>query len=120
MNNEIIVNIATEGEKTYIVFNFEQPIKLEITTDSKETLKNIFYKILNHIINDNFITFKFTRTGEDLYNDVTEKYIQDLNNELEALKNNFTNPIEESNKAWNNLKICYNLFSWFNQTTLRV
>lgn len=96
MNNEIIVNILTEEEKTYIVFNFEQPIKLEITSDSKETIKNVFYEILNHIINDNFITFEFIRTGEDLYNDITEKYIQDLNNELEALKNNFTNPTEES------------------------
>ena len=96
MNNEVIVNISTEGEKTYIVFNFEQPIKLKITSDSKEEIKNVFYEILNHVISDNYITFKFTRTGEDLYNDVTEKYIQDLNNELEALKNNFTNPIEES------------------------
>lgn len=96
MNNEIIVNISTEEEKTYIVFNFKQPIKLEITSDSKETIKNVFYEILNHVISDNFITFKFIRTGEDLYNDITEKYIQDLNNELEALKNNFTNPTEES------------------------
>lgn len=96
MNNEIIVNISTEEEKTYIVFNFKQPIKLEITSDSKETIKNVFYEILNHVISDNFITFKFIRTSEDLYNDITEKYIQDLNNELEALKNNFTNPTEES------------------------
>ena len=69
---------------------------MEITSDSKETIKNVFYEILNHVISDNFITFKFIRTGEDLYNDITEKYIQDLNNELEALKNNFTNPTEES------------------------
>ncbi len=97
MSNEIVVNILTEEDKTYIVFNFEQPIKLEITSDNKETIKNVFYQILNHVINGNFITFKFTRNGEDLYNDITEKYIQDLNNEIEALKNNFINPIEDQN-----------------------
>ena len=99
MNNEITVNISTEEEKTYIVFNFKQPIKLEITTDDKEPIKNVFYEILNHIISDNYITFKFTSTGEDLYNDITKKYIEDLNNELEALKNTFEYPVEESNKA---------------------
>lgn len=99
MNNEIIVNILNEKDKTYIVFNFEQPIKLEITTDSKEAIKNVFYEILNHVISGNYFTFKFTRTGEDLYNDITEKYIQDLNNELEALKINFDNPVQDSNKA---------------------
>lgn len=96
MNNEVIVNVLIEGEKAYIVFNFEHPIKLEITSDSKEIIKNVFYEILKYVISDNSITFKFTRTGEDLYNDVTEKYIQDLNNELEALDNNFRNPNEES------------------------
>jgi len=89
---EIIVNTLVDGEKCYIIFNFENPIKLDITSDNKEEIQKVFYDILNHFISGESISFKFVKTSDDLYNDVTEKYIQDLNNELIILKKNYLKP----------------------------
>lgn len=89
MNKEIDVNVLTEDKKTYIVFNFENAIKLEITSDNSEDIKKVFYEILRYIIEHESIIFKFKKNNDDLYNDIAEKYINDLNNELIALKNDF-------------------------------
>ena len=94
MNNEVKVNIIEDNEKAFMVFEFDEPIKIEITSDDLENTKKMFYKILEKVINEENIKFIFNKEKEDLYSETTEKYINHLNSEIEVLKTNFDNPID--------------------------
>lgn len=94
MHKEIEVIINEVDDKAYMVFNFEEPIKIELTSDDQENIKLMFYNILSEFVNNQEIIFKFNKEREDLYSEVVEKYIKHLNAELKSLKENFNNPSE--------------------------
>lgn len=94
MHKEIDVMIDEIDDKAFMVFNFEEPIKIDLTSDDQENIKMMFYNILREFINDQEIIFKFNKEKEDLYSEVAEKYIKHLNTELKSLKENFNNPNE--------------------------
>ena len=96
--NNINVIISEDKEKAYMVFNFEKPIKIEITSDDKKKKKKMFYKILEQFVDNQDITFVFNKEKEDLYSEVVEKYVSHLNSELNSLKNNFNNPQQNEYK----------------------
>ena len=93
MNNKIEVLITEDKDKAYLVFNFDEPIKIEITSDDQGNTKKMFYKILEKFVDNQDISFNFNKERDDLYSEVAEKYINHLNTELETLKNNFNNPV---------------------------
>ena len=98
MHKEIEVLIDEIDDKAYMVFNFEEPIRIELTSDDQENIKKVFYNILREFVNDQEMSFKFDKKTEDLYSDVAEKYIKHLNTELKSLKDNFNNPEENEYK----------------------
>lgn len=98
MHKEIEVLIEEIDEKAYMVFNFEEPIKIELTSDDQENIKKMFYNILREFVNNQEMSFKFNKKTDDLYSEVVEKYIKHLNTELKSLKDNFSNPDENEYK----------------------
>lgn len=94
--NEIIVKVEETADKAYLIFNFDEPLKLELTSDDREKMKVLFSTILNNIISNQEVTFKFdSQNKNDLYTEISDKYIKDLNSELEALRDEFNAPNEE-------------------------
>ena len=73
MNNEIEVLITEDRDKAYLVFNFDEPIKIEITSDDQGNTKKMFYKILEKFVNNQDISFNFNKERDDLYSEVAEK-----------------------------------------------
>ena len=95
MNSEINVTIIEEDEKVFAVFNFEEPVRIEITSDDQTNTKKVFYKILENIINNEEIKFVFIKEKEDLYSETIEKYINHLNAEVESLIADYKNPLDD-------------------------
>jgi hypothetical protein len=93
MNREIEVVIKEENGKTYIVFNFDNPIEIDITSDDQENIKKVFYAILEKFVENQDISFHFNKNKEDLFSEVTEKYVSHLNSEINILKKNYSDPI---------------------------
>lgn len=94
--SKILVNLEEEKGKAFLVFNFDSIIKIELTSDEKENLRLLFEKILENIIKGENISFSFVDQGKtDLYTEVSKKYINDLELEVETIKKEFLNPIEE-------------------------
>ena len=96
MNRTIETCVIYDEENAYICFKFDQSIKLSITSDNANDAKSVFYEILKYIIDDENIEFTFTKCKDDLFNDTAEKYINDLNSEIQKLKSNFNNPSIET------------------------
>jgi hypothetical protein len=94
MNSEINVTIIEEDEKAFAVFNFEEPVRIEITSDDQTNTKKMFYKILENIVNNEEVKFVFVKEKEDLYSETIEKYINHLNAEIESLKDDYDNPLD--------------------------
>ena len=65
MRKEIDVMIDEIDEKAFMVFNFEEPIKIELTSDDQENIKMMFYNILREFINNQELIFKFNKEKED-------------------------------------------------------
>ena len=95
MNDVIKTNIKALNDKYYLVFNFEKPIELDLTSNDSESIKQVFINILHNVIEKKFLKFEFEKNGSDIFNEVAEKYIQDLNTEIETLKTKY-GKIEES------------------------
>lgn len=92
MNKEIKVNILEENDNVYLNFQFDEPVKINITSDDQENIKSMFQKILEYFINDNDISFIFNKEKDDLYSETAQKYIEHLNSELKTLKQNYKSP----------------------------
>ena len=89
MSKEINAEIIKENEKVYLSFNFDTPIKIEFTSSDSEEIKNVFIEILNYILEEEDVIFKFDKKDEDLFNEIADKYISELNNELKTLKEKY-------------------------------
>ena len=95
MSEVILSNIKKIDDKQYLVFNFNEPIEIELTSNDSELIKKVFIQILNNLIDGKFLTFKFEKNGYDIFNEVSEKYIESLNEEISKLKEKYRN-IEKS------------------------
>lgn len=91
MSEVILSNIKKIDDKQYLVFNFDEPIEIELTSNDSELIKKVFILILNNLIDGKFLTFKFEKNGSDIFNEVAEKYIETLNEELSKLKEKYGN-----------------------------
>lgn len=92
MNNVIEVIIKEESDNAYMVFNFENPITIQITSDDQESIKTMFYRILEKVADNQQISFEFKKEKDDLYSEVVEKYVAHLNSEVKSLIENYNDP----------------------------
>ena len=86
---EIIVNLKNEQENDYLIFNFENPIRLNLNTCSNENLKQVFCEVLKMIVDGNRKKFKLDIDQgytKELFKDVFKEYIKIINEEIDKIK----------------------------------
>lgn len=87
--DKIIVDLKTEEENDYLIFNFDNPIKLNLNTCSNDDLKQIFCEVLKMIIEGNKKEFKLDIAQDytkELFKDVFKEYIKIINEEINKIK----------------------------------
>ena len=95
-NQEITVDLITENEKELLVFNFDEKLSLDLTSDNAEDLKKFFQDLLKKIENQN-IDIKFNETDRtDLFYDVAKKYVEHF---LSSNKSTVLSRANRTNKA---------------------
>ncbi len=84
---EMIINVHLEQEEMidYLVFEFDQPKKVNLNEESNQNqLKEVFIDILSRMVSNKvkivFVDNEEYRVG--LYIDVCKEYIKDLNREI--------------------------------------
>lgn len=97
MNKQIItVDLVTENEKELLVFNFDEKISLDLTSDNADILKSFFQSLLQKIENQD-ICLELKKTDRtDLFYDVAKKYIEHLNIEITSIISQKLNIIDDS------------------------
>ena len=89
MQKRIDVTIE-RAESITLIFHFDKQIELDISSDNQEIVKIFFRSLLSNIFNDyidNKIEYSldFSDDGKDLFHDVAEKYIRNLDNEIQSV-----------------------------------
>lgn len=98
-NQEITVDLITENEKELLVFNFDEKLSLDLTSDNAEDLKKFFQDLLKKIENQN-IDIKFNETDRtDLFYDVAKKYVEHLKTEISSIVSQKLNVIDETEES---------------------
>jgi len=88
MEKIIDVKIERKESEAILTFGFEEKMSLSLTSDSQDELKDFFIKLLKKIVDNKDIVYKlnFSDDGQtDLFHDVAEKYIKNLDNELASV-----------------------------------
>ena len=91
MKETIDVTIERSGEQVFLVFNFENVLKMNLTSNNQEEMKIFFQKLIAKLFNDYTssekeyaLNFKDC-DGSDLFHDVAEKYVSSLNSEIQSI-----------------------------------
>ncbi|MCQ2802644.1 MAG: hypothetical protein MJ225_03135 [Bacilli bacterium] len=88
MEKIIDVTIERKENEAILNFGFEEKMSLSLTSDSQDELKDFFIKLLKKIVDDkeNIYKLNFSDEGQtDLFHDVGDKYIKNLDNELSSI-----------------------------------
>lgn len=95
-NREITVDFVSDNDEKKLVFNFDEKISLNLTSDNVDELKAFFTNLLKELVSENF-TIKFNEQDieNDLFYDVATKYISHLKVELEGIKKQKLMKIDE-------------------------
>ena len=93
MQKQINVCLERNDDKVYLSFGFDEPIKLELSSEKQEDVKAFFQKLLSvafssYLDNQVEYIFDFLDEQEDLFHDVAKKYISNLNSEMQAIYSN--------------------------------
>lgn len=85
MEQEIKVNIE-RGKEIKVIFYFSNELILNLSSDSTTDTQDFFLKLLNELIeNPEEINFKLEDENNDLYHDITEKYLRNLETEIKKI-----------------------------------
>lgn len=84
---ERIINVTIErNENIELVFNFENKLKLNLSSDKTKDTQEFFLHLLNEIVKlDDTITFTLEDEKEDLFHDVADKYLKNLEYEIKKV-----------------------------------
>lgn len=84
---ERIINVTIErNENIELVFNFENKLKLNLSSDKTKDTQEFFLQLLNEIVKLNdTITFTLEDEKEDLFHDVADKYLNNLEYEIKKI-----------------------------------
>ena len=73
-------------DNIYLVFAFENPIRLNLSSDKTEDTQKFFLDLLQELIRrKSGITFTLEDPKEDLYHDVAQKYLENLEQEIKKI-----------------------------------
>lgn len=99
MEQEIKVSIE-RGDEIKIVFEFSNKLILNLSSDKTADTQNFFLALLDEIIkNPNEIKFNFEDVKEDLYHDIAEKYLNNLETEIKQILKDIPK-IKENNNCY--------------------
>ena len=85
LEQEIRVSIE-RGDEIKIVFDFSKKLILNLSSDKTADTQSFFLALLEELIkNPNEIKFNFEDDKEDLYHDITEKYLNNLETEIKQI-----------------------------------
>ncbi|MBQ7105130.1 MAG: hypothetical protein IJN90_04665 [Bacilli bacterium] len=87
--DKIVVDLKIEEENDFLIFNFDNPIKLNLNTCSNDDLKKVFCEVLKLIVEGNKKTFKLEVAQDytkELFKDVFTEYIKIINEEINKIK----------------------------------
>lgn len=87
METSVRVNVARENE-IKLILNFGiKKIELNLSSDNTEDIQKFFIAILEEIIERKYssISFELEDNENDLYHDVAEKYLKNLEAELKQI-----------------------------------
>lgn len=85
MEQQIKVTIERDVN-IYLVFAFENQIKLNLSSDKTEDTQKFFLDLLQELIRKKSeITFLLEDSKEDLYHDVAKKYLENLEQEIKKI-----------------------------------
>lgn len=84
---EQIINVKIERKDNIkLVFDFEDEISLNLSSDKTSDTQDFFLKLLNILIETRKgMAFKLDDTREDLYHDVAQKYLDNLAMEIKKI-----------------------------------
>lgn len=92
--NKIKVYLVCEEEKDYLVFDFEESLKVNFNEESNQNeLKEVFIRIFNEMTKSS-IKLEYVDKPEyknNLYKDVCREYIKDLNREINIVAKSMPN-----------------------------
>ncbi len=85
MEQQIKVTIERD-DNIYLVFTFENSIRLNLSSDKTEDTQKFFLDLLQELIRrKSVITFTLEDSKEDLYHDVAKKYLENLEQEIKKI-----------------------------------
>ena len=83
----IDVNLVEENDGDfYLVFSFDENIKICLTSSDSSDLKEFFVKLMNELIKENFVLV-FNSEDQDIYSNISRTYVQQLNTEIKSIYN---------------------------------
>ena len=80
----IIVELINEDENYFLNFNFNEPIKLSLTSSDSEDVKTFFVELMNALIVEKFV-LDFDSNANDIYSNIGRAYIAHLNIEIDSI-----------------------------------
>jgi len=93
------VEIIREEEQVSLIFNELQDLKIDLTDSSIEDIKRLFNKIFDNIVEEKELVFlELIDEKNDLFHEVAEDVISQLNSEIEQSKSDLTKIIELNSK----------------------
>lgn len=81
------INVTIErNENIELVFDFKNKLILNLSSDETKDTQKFFLQLLNEIVKLNdTISFTLDDEKEDLFHDVADKYLKNLENEIKKV-----------------------------------
>lgn len=87
----------TSEEKWFLCLCLNQTIKIDLSAENQEYLKDVFNILIKNMLENPFYFLFIKSIEEDAkgLNEVCEKYISILNNDLKGVYNEYINSLKE-------------------------
>ena len=95
-NNKVVrVEIFREEEQVSLIFNELRELKINLSDSSVEDIKNLFNSIFDTIVDEKeLISLELKDEKNDLFHEVAEDIIDQLNSEIEQSKSDLIKIID--------------------------
>ena len=95
-NNKVVrVEIFREEEQVSLIFNELRELKINLSDSSVEDIKNLFNSIFDTIVDEKeLISLELKDGKNDLFHEVAEDIIDQLNSEIEQSKSDLIKIID--------------------------
>jgi hypothetical protein len=84
----IIVELEKVADEHFLVFKFDDPLRLNLKSSNHDDIRNLFSQLIAHLLDEEFeLEFnKETTIAEGLVKEVAEEYVSQLIIDLKSIK----------------------------------